>query len=63
MHSKLTPIERLAVRVSVNIEDGDVKGAVRLAASDNMIASCHVLSGEDRRAGQQSPTVYSNKRK
>jgi len=39
MHSKLTPIERLAVRVSAKIEDGDVKGAVQLAASDDKIAT------------------------
>jgi len=39
MHSKLTPIERLAVRVSAKIEDGDVRGAMRLAASDDMIAT------------------------
>jgi len=32
-------MERLAVRVSAKIEDGDVRGAVRLAASDDMIAT------------------------
>jgi len=39
MHIKLTPMERLAIRVSAKIEDDDVKGAVRLAASDDMIAT------------------------
>jgi hypothetical protein len=32
-------MERLAVRVSEKLEDGDVKGAVQLAASDEMIAT------------------------
>jgi len=40
MYSKLTPMERLAVRVSAKIEDGDMRGAVRLAASDDMVATC-----------------------
>jgi len=39
MHNKLTPMERLAVSVSAKIEDGDVRGAVRLAASDDIIAT------------------------
>jgi hypothetical protein len=39
IHNKLTPMERLAVSVSAKIEDGDVRGAVRLAASDDMIAT------------------------
>ena len=39
MHSKLTPMERLSARVSAKIEDGDVKGAVRLAASEDLIAT------------------------
>jgi len=39
MHSKLSPMERLSARVSAKIEDGDVKGAVRLAASDDLIAT------------------------
>jgi hypothetical protein len=32
MHSKLNPTERLAASVSAKIKDGDVRGAVRLAA-------------------------------
>jgi hypothetical protein len=32
-------MEQLAVRVSEKLEDGAVKGAVRLAASDEMIAT------------------------
>jgi len=39
MYSKLTPMERLAARVSEKIEDSDVMGAVRLAASDDMVAT------------------------
>jgi hypothetical protein len=32
-------MERLAMMVSDKLEDGDVKGAVRLAANDNLIAT------------------------
>jgi len=39
MHSKLSPMERLSARVSAKIEDGDVKGAARLAASNDLIAT------------------------
>jgi hypothetical protein len=61
-HSKLTAIERLAVRVSEKLEDGAVKGAVQVTASDELIATyCQetidALTSKRRQATRQSHCV------